>query len=179
MMDDFGWNYSYSRCGLVSDSSITNEIGQSQKSFTKLTMVATIHMGWVPLVMVISISNTEELYYSTNRTTMVATIVFTIVPIEVGRFCRRGPVVSQYAAVQVYAIQVSLSCSRRLSLGSDPQGPIGLPVSEHSILLMSSLKVDLTMTLYAISTPRHRALDTTTSVSSCCLYFFFFFFFFF
>ena len=47
-------------------------------------MVATIQMGWVPLVMVFSISNTEELYYSTNRTTMVATIVLTIVPIEVG-----------------------------------------------------------------------------------------------
>ena len=44
-------------------------------------------MGWVPLVMVISISNTEELlnYYSTNRTTMVATIVLNIVPIEVGQ----------------------------------------------------------------------------------------------
>ena len=56
----------------------------SLKSFTKLTMVATITMGWVPLVMVISIASTKELYYSTNRTTMVATKVLTIVPIEVG-----------------------------------------------------------------------------------------------
>ena len=55
----------------------------SQKSFTKLTMVATITMGWVPLVMVISISSTKELYHSTNRTTIVATIVLTIVSIEV------------------------------------------------------------------------------------------------
>ena len=47
-------------------------------------MLATIPMGWVPLVMVISIPNTEALHYSTNRTTMVATIVLTIVPIEVG-----------------------------------------------------------------------------------------------
>ena len=36
--------------------------------------------------MVISISNAEELYYSTNRTTMVATIVLTIVPIEVALY---------------------------------------------------------------------------------------------
>ena len=46
-------------------------------------------MGWVPLVMFISISNKEELYYSTNRTTIVATIVLTIVPIEVGQ-CLHG-----------------------------------------------------------------------------------------
>ena len=61
----------------------------SQKSFTKLTMVATISLGWVPLVMVIFISNAEELYNSTKRTTIVATIVLTIVPIEVGHSLTR------------------------------------------------------------------------------------------
>ena len=50
-------------------------------------MVATMRRA-VPLVMAISISNIEELYYGTNRTTMVATIGLTIVPIEVGR-CKK------------------------------------------------------------------------------------------
>ena len=99
-MDDLDWNYS--NYGVTMGDVVwyptpplqmrlTNHSHRykppSQKSFTKLTMVATITVGWVPLVMVISISNTKELYYSTNRTTMVVTIVLTIVPIEVALYC--------------------------------------------------------------------------------------------
>ena len=65
---DFGWNYSnYGSCGLVPDSSKTNDIDQSQPSQPSLeasiteefyqTYPGSYHsVGWVPLVMVISIS---------------------------------------------------------------------------------------------------------------------------
>ena len=73
-------------------------------------MVATISMGQVPLVMVISISNTEELYYSTNRTTMVATLVLTIVPIEVG-----------LCSLEFVLFRVALSYGKALRLAEFPK----------------------------------------------------------
>ena len=64
-------------------------------------------MGWVPLVMVISISNTEELYFSTNRTTMVATIVLTIVP----RLAHSADVYNLHGAKRLVTITNVLSAS--------------------------------------------------------------------
>ena len=54
---------------------MTNDIDQSQPSletsiteeFTKVTLVATLPIGWVPLVIAFSISFIEKLYHSRRQ----------------------------------------------------------------------------------------------------------------